>query len=309
MRRLERRLGFGFTLIEFLAVIGIIAILMGLLLPAVQMAREAGRRAACSNNLRQIGVAIQTYAAAHGSLPLALGFSAHCRLLPHVEQIQTYNAINFNISRSFDAAQFAANSTASQVGMAILLCPSDTPVSGYPAMCNYSFNVGYGFVPGGRAQNGPFGRTTIRYSDVPDGTSVTAALAECPLGVRGGARDPLRSVFDTPFPEDKFESFARECSSLDPIQARLNGSTRGGSWLEGQLGYTLYNHNVIIDGHTCTNGTMIQTGAWSAGSAHPNGAHVSFLDGHVEFRAKSIATSVWRAMGSRNGGELLSGKD
>ncbi|WP_406697346.1 DUF1559 domain-containing protein [Singulisphaera sp. Ch08] len=292
---------YGFTLIEILVTLVIMAILIGLLVPAVQMAREAGRRAQCSNNLRQIGLAIQNYAVQQGSLPSALGFSGHARLLPHLDQVQAFHAVNFSLTP--DAS---ANTTVANLTLAGLLCPSDSPP--YNGMCSYAFNVGYGFVRPPDPQNGPFGRTTLRYADIPDGTSFTAAVSECPLGVAPGARDPLRSVFDTPSPlvnSSEFEQFVKQCSTVNPTTAKLNGSVRGERWALGQLGSTLYNHNISINGKTCTNHTLVQQGAWSAGSAHPGGAHSSFLDGHVGFQGRAIASNIWRAMGSRNGGEVV----
>ncbi|MGC8639975.1 MAG: type II secretion system protein, partial [Isosphaeraceae bacterium] len=99
----------GFTLIELLVVVGIIGVLVGLSLPAVQAAREAARRAQCGNNLRQIGLAVAGYDASNGCYPLnwnATGdknghtvydgfYSMHCRLLPFLDNVPLYNAINF----------------------------------------------------------------------------------------------------------------------------------------------------------------------------------------------------------------------
>src|SRR3974377_2519911 len=107
----------GFTLIELLARIAIIAVLISLLLPAVQSAREAAGRAQCVNNLKQIGLAMHNYHSAIGSLPWGDGpwwieWSAHTMLLPYLEQGPIYNAVNFGNWNRIDGSSRVPNHAA-----------------------------------------------------------------------------------------------------------------------------------------------------------------------------------------------------
>jgi prepilin-type N-terminal cleavage/methylation domain-containing protein/prepilin-type processing-associated H-X9-DG protein len=129
----------GFTLIELLVVIAIIAVLIALLLPAVQAAREAARRMQCTNNLKQIGLALHNYHDIHGTFPMGCGsgmrdlnvysakqsWSAHAALLPQFEQSALYNAANFNWGVDVGGACWFANSTVITAKVATFLCPSD----------------------------------------------------------------------------------------------------------------------------------------------------------------------------------------
>ena len=165
----------GFTLVELLVVIAIIGILIALLLPAVQAAREAARRTQCLNNLKQIGIALHEYHDTHQVFPISTtgslmqngqcgsGFySWLAMILPFVEQGNLYNSINFNIgmmdtcsfnsSSDYQVLTISANHPNAQAAATPIpgyLCPSDvfeqTPVMGtaYPAPGSYAGNVGW----------------------------------------------------------------------------------------------------------------------------------------------------------------------
>ena len=145
----------AFTLVELLVVIAIIGILLGLLLPAVQASREAGRRAQCKNNLKQFGVAINNFAAAHGRFPPSMygssKWSPHSLILPYLEQQAVYDRIDFKDESDVDVP---ATERISAVRIPVYQCPSepntaavrdseDVPKS---VPLNYAVNMGVWFV-------------------------------------------------------------------------------------------------------------------------------------------------------------------
>lgn len=104
---------------------------------------------------------------------------------------------------------------------------------------------------------------------------------------------------------DEFREFLETCHQLDPSTSILGGPIKGESWLRCNFGMTCYNHNLLINDHSCTLGSMASLGAWAAGSLHPGGANVLFLDGRVSFTKDTIAHPTWQALGSMNGGEAI----
>jgi prepilin-type N-terminal cleavage/methylation domain-containing protein/prepilin-type processing-associated H-X9-DG protein len=188
----------AFTLIELLVVIAIIGVLVALLLPAVQAAREAARRVHCSNNLKQMGLAIHNYESAIGTLPLGCvvsrdsggnvvfqGWGASARILPYLEAGAKFNACNFDV-----ANEAPENLTAMAMGVATYLCPSDPNAStrfiddGVPRNnLNYGFNRGSWYVWGGAPStpqpSAPFlANEAVRLSALTDGLSATLLVAE-----------------------------------------------------------------------------------------------------------------------------------
>ncbi len=177
----------AFTLVELLVVVAIIGVMVGLLLPAVQSARESARRMQCSNNLKQIGLALHNYHASYDKLPFSWGgttppsgspgYSAISQLLPFMEQSALHEQIDFSVPIVHprnDAARLT------EVGM--LRCPSDleNPQRQAGGAINYMANVGNQHLwldP--NSQNGVFSRgRQLKLRDILDGLSNTAAFAE-----------------------------------------------------------------------------------------------------------------------------------
>jgi prepilin-type processing-associated H-X9-DG protein len=285
-------------MIEVLVVIAIIGVLVALLLPAVQMAREAARRARCVANLHQIGVAFHNNVSRSNHTPGRLA-----SMLNQLEQTALRDMMKGLDPTTTSPAGLTARSTT----LAVFLCPSDTGIPGQPGGTNYAGNGGVGFTPTGRVRNGAFGASI---NDFTDGLSNTVAVSEW---LRGNGdptvRDPKRSVLVTPdqlIKTTDLTPFGNECHALDPMTAQVSTLGKGLDWTRDGFGYSLYNHALGINDHTCTNGGLVDQGAWTAGSAHPSGANAAFADGHVTFVKDTIALSVWRALGTRNGGEAVS---
>lgn len=301
----------AFTIVEILVVIAVIGLLTALLIPAVQVAREAARRNQCSNNLHQLGIALHSYGGNFGAFPPGLGsrgFSVHVEILPYLELTNLYNAINVNMSGM--AVPFE-NRTAVSSSVAVFHCPSDdAPVPPGTGRTSYAGNRGVGVQKFG--YNGAFAiNESVSLMSFTDGLSNTAAMAEwLSSGPLEGVRDPRRTVFRTQralLAPNEFDAFAAACRGLDPLTAPLGApAVKGTNWLVGEFAHTLYNHTLNPSDHSCTNDSAFQQGAWTAGSGHPGGVNLLFADGHIRFVRDATSLEVWRSLGSRNGGEILS---
>lgn len=299
----------GFTVIELLVSIVVVAILLALLLPAVQYARESGRRAQCRNHLKQIGVAVESYNSLHGMLPpgSSKGFSLHVFLLPHLDQTSLYEEVDFTGSSS-------AADEISDHYIEVFHCPSDSvmPSRGTNYAGNfgsgvqrYGWNGAYRNLYSGWIEYGKGG--PVRPAGITDGLSNTASVSE--ILIATGQPDELRSIWPVPTPfvgADLLDEFASACENLQPGPAPLPDHwSRGRPWTEGNPGYTLYNHVLPPNRRSCKNETVAD-GAYPAASNHAGGVHVLYCDGHVQFVSDSIERVIWRAIGSRNGGEAVS---
>jgi type II secretory pathway pseudopilin PulG len=324
-------------LIELLVVIAIIAILVAMLLPAVQQVREAARQAQCKDHLHQIVIALHNYESAlsvfpmgdcsansgAGDVPQA---SVHAYLLPFIEGGNNYRTFDLR----YQVNGNSANQQARVQDIAVYHCPSDPGPSQalvasiiQSATANYMQSLGShanqaGYVVSGTPlaktqHHGPFFRnSSTRMRDFTDGTTYTAVFAEIKKGpnaatstavVAAGTPDDLRvatNVSGTWSGNDL----------LAPPAACENRATpawmyRGLQYYRGLLVATYYNHTQPPNSRfrDCVNGNLYQAHV-AARSYHPGGANVALGDGVVKLVGENIDRNVWSAAGTLANGEV-----
>ncbi len=313
----------GFTLIELLVVIAIIAILIGMLLPAVQKVREAAARAKCQNQLKQLGLATHNYHDSYMRFPPGIGngntASVHVFLLPYIEQENRYAVFD-------PAANIQTSSPTLRVGdIATLLCPSDpstgTAVEGTetePAgRTNYFGNLG---AHAWNADNNTTGTivkppelagvfsaaSMVKMDQISDGTSNTALFAEVRRGngVTGSA-DPngflqLPSSTVASWGTSNLAAYASNTTPLAACSGTANGA--GSTGMRYYLG-TLYTHTITPNSRLvrdCMAFTKTQFHI-AARSHHTGGVNTVAADGSVRFVSDSITPDNWKAYGTRAG--------
>jgi prepilin-type N-terminal cleavage/methylation domain-containing protein/prepilin-type processing-associated H-X9-DG protein len=294
----------AFTLIELLVVISIIGVLVALLLPAVQAAREAARRAQCVNNLKQIGLAMQNYHASFQTLPPGYvsnfdasgndtgpGWGWAAMLLPQMEQKPLFDAINFNLPIEAPASQ-----TSRLVLIGGFLCPSDSVPPSWLATMRDAGGVAtqsicqvvsanyvgmYGTSDPGIDGDGIFFRDgNIGLRDITDGTSQTIAAGERSqnLGQATWVGSVTGAVL---FPVDNDGiGYPRAESAPGMVLGHAGG--RFGPGNPGGEVNQFY-------------------------SRHPGGVTFLFADGHVAFLKTTMTNTTFRALATRAGGETISG--
>jgi prepilin-type processing-associated H-X9-DG protein len=315
-------------------VIAVIAILIAIALPAIQLAREAARRGSCANKLRQIGLALQSYQARHEVFPphvlVPAGadgswggpWNEKVMLLPDLGANELYNALNFGLRRTS-----VANTTVGRISPAQFLCPSDShaPPGGLRGhgVSNYKACMGSGVYPlgleveielsnqTGRISNGLFATTHgFKSSDVRDGMSNTAAMSEMVHGAELKFDESWPSlpipmmglIYGLPEIEPRTQNkMLQTCENLSTRGvAGISPSWAGAHWTAD----TAYNHLFTPGKASCVFvGMKSNLCPITASSRHSNGVNVLFADGHVAMFGKSVDTHLWRALGSKDGDE------
>lgn len=308
----------GVTLVECLVALAVIGLLAAILIPAVQTAREAARRTRCVNNLRQIGLALTSYATDHNMFPVVVThntFGWPVSLLPYLDHGPLYDEI-FSLPVAYPASLEAAG----QNRVDVFLCPSDSAapmVSIRPGIwsqaLNYFANAGTGHAE--RRHHGFFNQglggendKPVRPADITDGLSNTAAIAEA-LHTSRNPCDPdrRRNIFNTPMTAgtSSWSDLYNYCRSLPdtPCAFGLTSSISGHgyNWAHGQVGWNTYNHTLTPQLPWCLHGTSVSSGIYPAQSMHDATVNVLLADGSVSGFLSSIDGVVWADLGSRSG--------
>jgi len=298
----------GFTLVELLVVIAIIGVLVALLLPAVQAAREAARRTQCNNNLKQLGLAMHNHHDTYQGLPPGQGPSGCCwgtwqvLVLPFVEQQNAYDLYQNWGGNDSTGPRYGSSPNTTNVTnrrYAAFTCPSD-PTNNSPiaSITNHNYAVNYGSTTYNQADHSgvsflgaPFARAKsannklrgANLSTITDGTSNTLLAAE----VLQGQGTDLRGF-------TWWGDAAQISAFLAPNSSQPD-----------RIYSATYCQNLPLQGLPCAVSSTSDPTMFASRSQHPGGVQVALCDGSSRFVPETVDLNVWRAMASSQGGEVV----
>ncbi len=316
----------AFTLVELIVSMAIIGVLAGLLLPAIQQAREAARRMECQSHMRQIGLAVQTYHDVCGGLPYQgtyapgisfSGYSVHTRLLPFIERNELHRQIRYDVG-------FSMQPEIARMRVPLYRCPSDpnrrtrmeSGVEFYPT--NYGFSIG-NWLGIDQLTNEPGDgafcvNITLPLSAFTDGLSNTLCAAEVKSFqtalVDGG--QPVGPFAPIPNSPDEIAGFGGRIElewghtqwvSGRTLQSGVTTTFAPNTVVRFRVGTTEYDvdfSSARLGPGTNRQGYRIVT----ARSFHSGGVNGLLLDGSVQTFSESMDQAIWRAFGTRDGGEV-----
>jgi len=337
----KRRHSQGFTLVELLVVIAIIGILVALLLPAVQAAREAARRMQCGNNLKQIGLALHNYHDIYKSFPparvrianspvtpdtwLTSNINWLARILPQIEQQPLYDRIDFSV---YPGDTAAVNAPVRQVVIAAYRCPSDPGRGGFPWVdptgvrrsgpaiaasdgpTNYMGSIGHDRILQTSAPNsrGMMVEGRTNWTNRSGGGTIT--MADFLDGTSNTLAiseaiigHPSSRVNSTMTNPDLVTPTDNGCGPNSILGTGATSAARGFSWFRGYEPASIIFTTVMTPNSRLWDcGANSDQSMFAARSVHPGGVQVGMADGSTHFVASTIDFNTWKFLGGTKDG-------